>query len=326
MTDRNKLRPLSLLVSAIILFAAISGCVIFAPAASASGVNADAAEGTQSAVTGDPQKGYTTILIIGLDEYERPDNIMGYMNSMQADYFVLMVLNDHKETVSMLHINRDTMTKINRIGVFGDVAGTFEGQLALSHTYGSGGSDSCLNSVKAVSNLLGGIRIDHYITFTMDAVATMNDMVGGVTIEMRDDFSEIDPKMVVGETINLNGKQALAYVRNRRDIGDNTNISRMERQREYMEALYACMLDHQRTDPEFTQKMLYKLSNSLMTDYSVPEFITMSDTSTAYERQPFLNIDGDAVVGEMFMEFYPDPMSIEFALNKLFDGRIHYER
>ena len=37
-------------------------------------------------------------------------------------------------TAQILQLNRDTMTEITRLGVFGDEAGTFTGQLALAHT------------------------------------------------------------------------------------------------------------------------------------------------------------------------------------------------
>ena len=84
------------------------------------------------------------------------------------------------------------MTQIRILGVTGEPAGTFTGQLALAHTYGSGEEDSCENTVLAVSNLLYGMEIDHYVSLTMDGVALLNDLVGGVTVEVLDDFSGID--------------------------------------------------------------------------------------------------------------------------------------
>lgn len=78
-------------------------------------------------------------------------------------------------TCQVLQLNRDTMTQIESYGVAGESAGTYEGQLALAHTYGSGGQDSCRYQAKAVSNLLYGVSVDHFCSVTMDAVAVIND-------------------------------------------------------------------------------------------------------------------------------------------------------
>ena len=105
------------------------------------------------------------------------------------------------------------MTQIQILGVTEEPAGSFTGQLALAHTYGSGEEDSCENTVLAVSNLLYGMEIDHYVSLTMDGVALLNDLVGGVPVEVLDDFSGIDDSLVQGETVTLRGRQALTYVR-----------------------------------------------------------------------------------------------------------------
>ena len=39
----------------------------------------------------------------------------------------------------VLHINRDTMTDIPTLDIYGDPSGSVYGQLALAHTYGKGG-------------------------------------------------------------------------------------------------------------------------------------------------------------------------------------------
>ena len=145
-------------------------------------------------------------------------------------------------------LNRDTMTKIQILGVRGDVAGTFTGQLALAHTYGSGERDSCLNTTEAVSNLLYGVGIDHYISITMDGVAILNDLVGGVEVEVMDDFSSIDSTLVQGETVTLMGNHALTYVRTRGGLEDSSNLHRMERQRQYLIALQKKLTEKANSD------------------------------------------------------------------------------
>ena len=163
------------------------------------------------------------------DKYAETEE-SNYLNNEQSDFLMLLVINKETGACTPIQLNRDTMTKIQILGVRGDVAGTFTGQLALAHTYGSGERDSCLNTAEAVSNLLYGVGIDHYISITMDGVAILNDLVGGVEVEVMDDFSSIDSTLVQGETVTLMGNHALTYVRTRGGLEDSSNLRRMERQ------------------------------------------------------------------------------------------------
>ena len=172
-----------------------------------------------------------TVLLLGVDKFEG-ETPEGYVNNQQADFLLLLVMDKQHETCTPIQLNRDTMTQIQILGVTGEPAGTFTGQLALAHTYGSGEEDSCENTVLAVENLLYGVGIDHYVSLTMDGVALLNDLVGGVTVEVLDDFSGIDDSLVQGETVTLKGQQALTYVRSRGGMEDSSNLHRMERQRQ----------------------------------------------------------------------------------------------
>ena len=101
-----------------------------------------------------------TVLLLGVDKFEG-ETPEGYLNNQQADFLLLLVMDKQHETCTPIQLNRDTMTQIQILGVTGEPAGTFAGQLALAHTYGSGEEDSCENTVLAVSNLLYGMEIDH---------------------------------------------------------------------------------------------------------------------------------------------------------------------
>lgn len=266
-----------------------------------------------------PKKGLQTILVMGLDKFERTDvGPMGYMNDMQSDFLALVVVEPERNFFRMLHLNRDTMTKIKRLGVFGDSAGSFVGQLALAHTYGSGGSDSCINAVEAVSNLLGGIPIDHYMTFTMDSVPVLNDMVGGVTVTITDDFSAVDGTLKQGDTMTLHGDQALTYVRTRRDVGDQSNLERMERQREYLSQLYLLLLDKMAGDDGFTAKVTLALGDSFQTDCSLNQLSELSKHLSTCTMGDFAVIPGEAVKGEEFMEFYVNEDGLQQVVDELF--------
>ena len=258
-----------------------------------------------------------TLLIAGIDKYsdqlaetlELGKELEANINTQQSDFLMLLVLDKVKNTCTVLPLNRDTMTQINALGLAGESIGSFTGQLALAHTYGSGGMDSGYNTVQAVSDLLYGAKIDHFITLTMDAVALLNDLVGGVTVLVEDDFSNITDQLPQGQEVRLTGALALTYVRSRRSVADQTNISRMARQKTYLEALYKQL----KTQPAeaFLTKTLLALSPYVVSDCSA--------TVLAELYQEILNSnltvldapEGEAALGEQFMEFYPDEQKLQ---------------
>lgn len=251
-----------------------------------------------------------TVLLLGVDKFEG-ETPEGYINNQQADFLLLLVMDKQHETCTPIQLNRDTMTQIRILGVTGEPAGTTTGQLALAHTYGSGEEDSCENTVLAVSNLLYGMEIDHYVSLTMDGVALLNDLVGGVTVEVLDDFSGIDDSLVQGETVTLQGQQALTYVRSRGGMEDSSNLHRMERQRQYLSALQQQLKAAVQQEDGFTLDALLQLNEYMVSDCTVNQLSDLGDSLAAYQVSDILTTPGDAQEGEEFMEFTVDEAALQ---------------
>ena len=251
-----------------------------------------------------------TVLLLGVDKFEG-ETPEGYLNNQQADFLLLLVMDKQNETCTPIQLNRDTMTQIQILGVTGEPAGTFTGQLALAHTYGSGEEDSCENTVLAVENLLYGVEIDHYVSLTMDGVALLNDLVGGVTVEVLDDFSGIDDSLVQGETVTLKGQQALTYVRSRGGLEDSSNLHRMERQRQYLAALQQQLKAAVQQEDGFTLDALLQLNEYMVSDCTVNQLSGLGDSLAAYQVSDILTTPGDAQEGEEFMEFTVDEAALQ---------------
>lgn len=251
-----------------------------------------------------------TVLLLGVDKFEG-ETLEGYVNNQQADFLLLLVMDKQNETCTPIQLNRDTMTQIQILGVTGEPAGTFTGQLALAHTYGSGEEDSCENTVLAVENLLYGVGIDHYVSLTMDGVALLNDLVGGVTVEVLDDFSAIDDSLVQGETVTLQGQRALTYVRSRGGMEDSSNLHRMERQRQYLSALQQQLKAAVQQEDGFTLDALLQLNEYMVSDCTVDQLSDLGDSLAAYQVSDILTTPGDAQEGEEFMEFTVDEAALQ---------------
>lgn len=251
-----------------------------------------------------------TVLLLGVDKFEG-ETPEGYLNNQQADFLLLLVMDKQHETCTPIQLNRDTMTQIQILGVTGEPAGTFTGQLALAHTYGSGEEDSCENTALAVSNLLYGMEIDHYVSLTMDGVALLNDLVGGVTVEVLDDFSGIDDSLMQGEIVTLKGQQALTYVRSRGGMEDSSNLHRMERQRQYLAALQQQLKAAVRQEDGFTLDALLQLNEYMVSDCTVDQLSDLGDSLAAYQVSDILTTPGDAQEGEEFIEFTVDEAALQ---------------
>lgn len=258
-----------------------------------------------------------TLLLMGIDSFEG-ESAAGYINDDRADFLMLLLIDKDAGICTSLHIDRDTMAEIPVMGVAGQVIGTETAQLALAHTYGSGKQDSCINTVKAVSTFLYDMKIDHYMSLTMDAVQILNDGVGGVTLTVLDDMTMIDEALVKGKEVTLHGALALQYVRARAVLENSTNRSRMERQRQYMDALYQKLASKYASDTDFGLRMLLKLGDYMVSDCSATQLSDLLETASACEFVGIGTIEGESKVGEKFMEFYPDEEKLQQLIIDLF--------
>jgi LCP family protein required for cell wall assembly len=247
-----------------------------------------------------------TILVMGVDDSGEQKDYGSNINSAQADFLLLLILDHDTGSYSGIQLNRDTMTEITTIGALGDYAGTTVAQLALAHTFGSGLQDSCQYTVKAVSNLLFGVEIDHYVALSMDAIGVMNDQVGGVTVTIPVDMTAVDPAFVEGATVTLDGIQAETFVRARQNVDDSTNLSRMKRQQIYMSAWKQAAQEKIENDAGFALESILAISNYMVSDMSVFELSDFSNAMAGYDDQGVQETAGEAVLGDEYMEYYVD--------------------
>ena len=170
----------------------------------------------------------------------------------------------------------------------------------------------------AVSNLLYGMEIDHYVSLTMDGVALLNDLVGGVPVEVLDDFSGIDDSLVQGETVTLRGRQALTYVRSRGGLEDSTNLHRMERQRQYLASLQQQLKRAAQADSQFSLDALLQLNEYLVSDCTIDQLSGLGEDLAAYNVGDILTTPGEAKVGEEYMEFTVDEDALQQLVMDIF--------
>ena len=264
-----------------------------------------------------PRQDMTVLMVLGIDQSGPVKDSGAYNNPGAADAVMLMVFTEKDKSVRVLTLNRDSMVEMPVLGVGGKPAGTIIGQLALSHTYGNGLEESCENTKDTVSQLLYGLYIDYYVSLNMDAISIVNDAVGGVPVTVTDDFSAIDPSITMGE-LTLRGQQATNYVRSRSGVGDELNVSRMERQKDYAEGFLDVLKEKAATDSSFILNAYEDVSPYMVTNCSSTVWTSMLDRYADYTLAEVISPKGENVLGEKYMEFHLDEEALDEVILRLF--------
>lgn len=264
-----------------------------------------------------PRQDITVFMLMGIDRYGPVEASTSYNNTGEADMVALVVFDETNESYSVIMLNRDTILEMPVLGLGGRPAGTATAQLALAHTYGTGLKDSCENTLASVSDFLSGIEIDYYMSMNMDAISLLNDAVGGVKVTVTEDFSAVDPTISMGE-MTLFGKQALNFVQNRKDVGAQMNISRMERQKIYINGFLEALDMKLDAGEAFVADAYAEIEDYIVTNTSAKSLSSMLSRYSDYTFTEVLSPEGENVTTGEYVEFYADEEKLNDLVLRLF--------
>ncbi len=150
------------------------------------------------------------------------------VNSFEGltDTMLLLRFDPESKKVIVMSIPRDTRTYIADHGMTKINEANYYGGPALS--------------AKSVSELLGGVGIDRYVTINVQGVQALIDALGGVTVHVpkdmkyQDDSQRLYINLKAGRQ-QLDGDKVLQLLRYRHD--ENGDIGRIQRQQMVMRAL-----------------------------------------------------------------------------------------
>lgn len=225
----------------------------------------------------------------------------------QADTLLLAALNNKEKTVTLIPVNRDTMTEISIYDIHGSFSGKQKEQVALSYAYGDGGKKSAQLAQEAISNLFYGLPIHGYFAINTSAIAIVNDMVGGVEVTLTEDMTDKNPAYTKGNQVLLQGTEAESYLRQRDGIGDGTNAARMERQKQYLLALASKLLTEVKGNLTLPVSIYQSVSDYMVTDISVDEVAYLASQAVNYSLDSdfIRSIPGETKT-DVYTQFYPD--------------------
>ncbi|WP_329119873.1 LCP family protein [Streptomyces sp. NBC_01353] len=216
---------------------------------------------------GETMEGPLNILIIGNDirtgegntSYGNKDNVTGH-----ADTTFLFHVSEDRTNATAISIPRDLKTEIPDCptkqpdGSTKVIPGSTT-KTKFNESFGVNGRDpGCtMRTVKALS---GGIEINHFMMVDFNAVKTLSAAVGGVKVCLNKPIHDKDySKLNLSEGEHrVQGEQALAFLRNRHGLGNESDLDRIKMQQQFL----ASMIRQLKEDTLDSPTKLYSVADA----------------------------------------------------------------
>lgn len=240
----------------------------------------------------------------------------------QSDGLFLVAQDTARNDIKILMIPRDTMTEITLTDLSGNVLGKDVQHLTLAYAYGDGREKSCEYMQEAVSDMMGGLKIDYYMAVDTDVISILNDAVGGVTVTVPTEGMEAkNPRFVYGSTIKLEGKEAEQFVRYRDIEKAHSALYRMDQQEEYIKQFFLTAQEKAKTDQNMVVNLFESIEDYMVTDMGKDQYLKMGLDilgSGGLEDGDFYTVPGEGVTTAKYDEFYPDYDGLTQVILELF--------
>lgn len=263
----------------------------------------------------------TTLLYAGLDSFDELKQTATYGDKARADSIMLIVLDEVSKKMSVVAINRDTMTEVHRFSRNGDDLGVYVTHLGYAYTNGDGGEASCENLKTAVSTLFNNLPIDGYMVSNQTSIVMINDLVGGVTVTVpNDDLAAKYPELTTGNVVTLDESNVRAYVQQRDTAVDFSNEGRIERQKSFVLSFMDEFGAMVKEDASSVWDSLEACSDWMQTDITKNKYLSLADafSNTNLTPDSYYILEGEDQLGELHDEFYYDEDALQELIIKLF--------
>ena len=263
----------------------------------------------------------TTLLYAGLDSFDELKQTATYGDKARADSIMLIVLDEASKKMSVVAINRDTMTEVHRFSRNGGDLGTYVTNLGYAYANGDGGTASCENLKTAVSTLFNNLPIDGYMVSNQTSIVMINDLVGGVTVTVpNNDLATKYPELTEGNIVTLDESNVRAYVQQRDTAVDFSNEGRIERQKSFVLSFMDEFGTLVKDNSMQVWDELEECSDWMQTDITKNRYLSLADAFSQTNLAPdsYYILEGEDQLGELHDEFYYDEDALQELIIKLF--------
>lgn len=262
-----------------------------------------------------------TFLVMGIDKNRDVKEVEEGTNGGQADALFLVVLNPHDNSLSVIGINRNTMTDISVYDDNGAYVNTIKAQIAVQHGFGNGVEESCEYQVNAVQHLFYEMPVHGYAAINMSAIGPLTDMVGGVDVVALEDIKSGNSTVIKeGEEVHLEGDLAFAYIHNRDTKEFGSADHRLERQKQFITTYLQKVKQKTKEDIGFPISVYQAIAPQTVTSLTVDEMTYLVSIAKDYsfDENYLYTLKGETKQGNVFEEFYVDETDLFELILKVF--------
>lgn len=191
-------------------------------------------------------------LVLGSDSrISAGDPTQWTYGAQRTDTIMLVQIPADRKHVYVMSIPRDSWVPIPDHG---------EAKINASFSYG--GPPLLIQTVEDLT----GVRIDHFVVTDFESFKNITDDLGGVVLDLKEDFTVDGVTIPAGEQQTLDGAQALKWVRERYSL-PRGDFDRVQRQQAWMRAIAAKVRNSGvLTNPVQLTSLLTTLSSSISAD------------------------------------------------------------
>jgi len=233
-----------------------------------------------------------SVLFMGYDRGPgRPVN-----DGVHTDVMILCSVNLKTNEINLLTIPRDTKVTVKKLDGKGKATSILTARANTAFLYGiyggAGINVGASNAVDMAERLLQ-VPIQNYILIDMDSVIALTQAIGGVPLTAT--VTIADAGIYEGQQYNLQGDQALRYVRDRHLPGtDNSDIERTARERQFVIAAAQKMKD---SGPTKVLDSLYQMTKYYTTNMTYQQLLALAsmlkNTDVSAIKTSMIDGEGD---------------------------------
>ncbi|WP_436846577.1 LCP family protein [Streptomyces niveus] len=234
--------------------------------------------------------GSKNILVVGSDSRDGDNGKYGKgLTTMQSDTLMVMHVAADRERATVVSLPRDSWVRIPACDR-GDGTTSKAHQFKINEAFAVGGTSgevagAAACTIKTVEENTG-LRIDHFMSVDFQGFKGMVNALDGIEVcpetAIHDKKAHLD---LDAGCQTVKGEKALGYVRTRYSVGDGSDIGRIGRQQEFMEAL-AAKAQKKLTSPAALYGFLDSATESLTTDKELAGIKPLTALASELKRIP----------------------------------------
>ncbi|MFV2196122.1 LCP family protein [Nocardiopsis sp. LOL_012] len=209
-------------------------------------------------------EGVINLLVLGSDVRSGENAAYGDAEGERPDVMLIASVNVDSGSATLVNLPRDLVVDLPACEAVEGYEGMAAQAAQLNSAMNFGGVGCQWKAIEQIS----GVHLDHFVMMDFGGFKDMVDAVGGVEMCIPQPVDDPKAHLTLDAGLQtLDGEESLGFVRSRYGQGDGSDLSRIERQQEFMGALLRQVLSSEvMTSPAAITGFLSAVTDSITTD------------------------------------------------------------